>query len=1086
MPPVRWKLCCCVTAIFVQVIAEAAAQQMQDSISMSSDGWRPIVGSRRQNPTGQGDSEVRQYANPSQAFDVVPADVVNLETTTLPYGQQPTAHFRAPVKHSGNYKDRKAGASKQKQTYKTVSPYYMTSGQGNQQLKKLQAINKPLLVQNKMRKPIRGQMVSHSTRSEIFVPPPISSTGSGGYSFIKSAPASNVKTRETQGFGLLSNNFGQSQHLELARFPLTGESGIVQRPTYFLAQPAQNDDYSRNLVPPPRSRGQQKGKQDTKISLYAFKEGPSTDSSAHVPQFGARPNQFLPQVVPTYEFSSQQQQQQQPRPQTLKEQAVDVQVTKENLKQYTPSGAPSPATFGPIPARNSFPIGYVDYNFQKSSPSNSPSPLTYEVTEGKWIDTPSQQYQFRPQDGFFQFQNIRQAPPNARPGLLFQAEGSTPSPPVFQAPLVDLSVPAFLPTPYKTEGTVIPTSPTQSEAATVFAQVSNKMNKYRNNALQESPLFFDIKDVSTHYPILGKPEVQSEDGTDYPVGLKETGEISNEITTTQKERVRRPTKQPVTQPTSTRDPTKARITNRRKPRPRKPSTTTTEAPSAETYEPIKSHENVEEAPIEVERPLRRRRPKPTGYRPQEAQAHVEQEPIQNQKDAEEEPATRQRGRHRQRNRPSTESTQRKRLRPAHENLKQKHFVEEVSETPVEQEQLSFENDAQNYYSPESAQFSENGQRFETEVPSRQYESVQEQPIQQENKPFIEEIHSATETARGPEPNTRLHLPENEVDFTTSAEVIPDVEDFASTTLQPTTTTMEISTVKSTRIRRPIKYDNSNRPRFSVKEYRQRLNQHTSTTTPSTTTQARTGSDNLRLRFPSRLRTRPSPTTASSRVDEDVTDETTTTPLRSRFKPKEPRHETTTPESNGIITEKSIKAVNTRLRPFGRTKPMSETTTTASKISIRPNLFSARRRAGYPSLKSRIHNKKNDIDEENAIETTTRVESEPEGVDPLSAAESATTELSTSTTDAAEVENASTEVAIEESITEDIMKTDDYFQSQRVSDLTSSFKDYDKPGIFNSVAPTSRSIPNYFTISTDDPILPIEAFFPSLKEKSKMR
>lgn len=82
--------------------------------------------------------------------------------------------------------------------------------------------------------------------------------------------------------------------------------------------------------------------------------------------------------MPTYEFSSQQQLQQ-PKPQTLKEQAVDVQVTKENVKQYTPNGAPSPSTFGPIPARNSFPIGYVDYNFQKSSPSNSPSPLTYEV-----------------------------------------------------------------------------------------------------------------------------------------------------------------------------------------------------------------------------------------------------------------------------------------------------------------------------------------------------------------------------------------------------------------------------------------------------------------------------------------------------------------------------------------------------------------------------------------------------------------------------------------------------------------------------------------------------------------------------------
>lgn len=75
---------------------------------------------------------------------------------------------------------------------------------------------------------------------------------------------------------------------------------------------------------------------------------------------------------------------------------------------------------------------------------------------------------------------------------------------------MDLSVSPFLPTPYKPENVILPTSPTQDEAATVFTQVSNKMNKYRNDALKESPLFFDIKEVSTHYPILGNPESQSE------------------------------------------------------------------------------------------------------------------------------------------------------------------------------------------------------------------------------------------------------------------------------------------------------------------------------------------------------------------------------------------------------------------------------------------------------------------------------------------------------------------------------------------------------------------------------------------------
>lgn len=75
-------------------------------------------------------------------------------------------------------------------------------------------------------------------------------------------------------------------------------------------------------------------------------------------------------------------------------------------------------------------------------------------------------------------------------------------------------------------------------------------------------------------------------------------------------------------------------------------------------------------------------------------------------------------------------------------------------------------------------------------------------------------------------------------------------------------------------------------------------------------------------------------------------------------------------------------------------------------------------------------------------------------------------------------NDSAEVATE-SLTED-----DY--SKRVSDLTSSFQnEYDNPGFFKSVPSNSRRIPNYFTISTEDPILPIEAFFPNIKDKESI-
>lgn len=72
-------------------------------------------------------------------------------------------------------------------------------------------------------------------------------------------------------------------------------------------------------------------------------------------------------------------------------------------------------------------------------------------------------------------------------------------------------------------------------------------------------------------------------------------------------------------------------------------------------------------------------------------------------------------------------------------------------------------------------------------------------------------------------------------------------------------------------------------------------------------------------------------------------------------------------------------------------------------------------------------------------------------------------------------NTNREQDMEESAT-DILKN--------VSDLTSlAKKDYDTPGLFKNVAPISRGVPNHFTIATDDPILPIEAFFPNIKDRT---
>jgi hypothetical protein len=52
-------------------------------------------------------------------------------------------------------------------------------------------------------------------------------------------------------------------------------------------------------------------------------------------------------------------------------------------------------------------------------------------------------------------------------------------------------------------------------------------------------------------------------------------------------------------------------------------------------------------------------------------------------------------------------------------------------------------------------------------------------------------------------------------------------------------------------------------------------------------------------------------------------------------------------------------------------------------------------------------------------------------------------------------------------------------SQRVAELTISANENDSFKSAN-IGLLSRRIPNYFTISTDDPILPIQAFFPQIK------
>ncbi|XP_060518223.1 uncharacterized protein LOC132696996 isoform X3 [Cylas formicarius] len=991
MPPVRWKYVLHVMAIFVHA-ASATDAQYQDAISMSSDGWRPIVGTRRHQTNFE--PELSRYSNAGPNVDFSRAEVVSVDATTPSYQRSSVSIQRSPIKDT---EAAKQGSKFKHVPNKVTNTYYalpashhipLTSNYQHsrplQMVKKHSAVKKQVTgIQAKPRKPARGPVVAHTSRDEVFVPAP----NTGTFSLVKSV-SPNLGQREA-GSGLFGGNqFGFNQpnaHIEFTnRFSPSGAGNAFQRPVFF-AKPFDTDVYTRNLVPPPRSSNAHKGNLRQNNGLV-------TEATSNFEYFGNNANRLNSQQISSFgsHFGFN-------LPTKNNELAVDVQVTKENVKQFP----------GSFPQQSNFDL----------LSTNPPKPLTYEVTEGKWLD--SQDIQYRPRNQPFLTPPNKAKIQSARPGLLFQ-DASTPSPPIIQAPLVDLSVPAFLPTPYKPENSVVPTSPTRDDVSTIFSQVSKKMNKHRHNALKTNPLFFNINEVSTHYPILGVPEVDTEPVTEIQSGINENIVISDE----RGQQRARPT-----QATTQRDPTKTRISNRRRPRPKRPTTTTTtEETVVDTYEPVRSDE------MENEPPPRRRRPRPTQQRVRE-QEEVTSEPPVERKPTSHESSTKLRGRYRYKVRgrnPTSQSNDvggnaRPKERPNYpERIVQKtvaepKYTQDTSEVSVEQN--SVEGEISSSYSDES---------------SRQQESEEQHDFGRFRghttaQPFIEEIRTSA-------------APENEVDYTTTTTTAATTtveEEYVTQAVgtTPPSTTTETRTTKSSRIRNRLnKFNASNRPRFSVKDYRQKLDQLTSTT-PTTTTESRRSTQSIaRLRFPSRLRGKTGATSTATinRIDEDSTEQTTT--LRTRFKPKEPRHQATT--ESDVTTE--------------------ETTTT--KVSIKPNLFSARRRAQYPNLKARIQNKTKKSEDE---ETTTTEEA-------TNPTEVLTTESTTPETTSKTTEETTT--------TEDIMKTDALMYSQRVSDLTSSFKDeYDTPGLFKSVSPTSRRIPSYFTISTDDPILPIEAFFPKLKD-----
>lgn len=216
----------------------------------------------------------------------------------------------------------------------------------------------------------------------------------------------------------------------------------------------------------------------------------------------------------------------------------------------------------------------------------------------------------------------------------------------------------------------------------------------------------------------------------------------------------------------------------------------------------------------------------------------------------------------------------------------------------------------------------------------------------------------------------------------------------------------------------------------------------------------------------KIRTSTSTTTLSSLPEEEENTET----VRKRFRPKDPRHGSITTTENSeteASSEYQDKYSNSRPKLVNR-----KTSDLKPKVQIRPNLFSLKRRA---SLGLRNKNRTEEITTTEVVETTQPpTETITEHEKSVEAAEPKTIFHSMEMSKVETTDN-------NEEVTTEALSDDDY--SKRVSDLTSSFQNkYDTPGFFKTVPSNSRRIPNYFSISTEDPILPIEAFFPNLKDK----
>lgn len=296
---------------------------------------------------------------------------------------------------------------------------------------------------------------------------------------------------------------------------------------------------------------------------------------------------------------------------------------------------------------------------------------------------------------------------------------------------------------------------------------------------------------------------------------------------------------------------------------------------------------------------------------------------------------------------------------------------------------------------------------------------------------------------------------------------------ASSTEEPITTT--IGSVQN-RIK-PFKYDTKNRPTFSIRDFRNRQN---STTTTKSEPTATTPSNNLKGR--NRLTKEELEERATKRLASSTPKPRSTLPHMLRRKPVGDRFNklrTSSESSTSVETTSSSQA--------------APSPTTPMTIKLK-NPFRNRdkfRNGGNSQTTPISHPNENDIlqtdDDELVRSESSHYGKEVKPEEPKMHLEKVTEKShETSIMKIAKDDHTYRSHAHRSSTTPsalaELMNTIDHESNvlQRVSDLTVT----SGHNFVNSVNTkhVSRKIPNYFTIATEDPILPIEAFFPNVINK----